>query len=208
MFYEPKDGHNLPHNPFNALVLPRPIGWISSLNKEGVANLAPFSFFNGVSYFPPQVMFSSTGTHEQGGLKDTVRNIEETGEFVVNMATFPLREAVNMTSIPAPHDEDEFALAGLEKAASNVVNVPRVAASPAHFECKHIQTLELPTAQEGKPNLVVFGEVVGIHIKDEMLVDGLVDMKAMEPISRLGYKDFAKLGDLFSMERPNWPMED
>lgn len=204
MFYEPKNGHGLPHNPFNALVLPRPIGWISSVSKEGIANLAPFSFFNAVSYTPPQVMFSATGSHEGGGLKDSVQNIHDTGEFVVNLATYPLKDAVNMSSISAPKGQDEFLIADLEKEKSELVSVPRVKKSPVHLECRYLQTVELPSANPSSPNLAIFGEVIGVHIQDEMIKDGLVDMQALQPISRLGYKDFARLGGVFSMDRPIW----
>ncbi|MTI09598.1 flavin reductase family protein [Curvivirga aplysinae] len=204
MFYQPKDGHNLPHNPFNALVTPRPIGWISSVSRFGKVNLAPYSFFNAVAYFPPQVMFSSTGHHQQGGLKDSVRNIQETGEFVVNIATYDLRDQLNKTSVPAPHDTDEFEFAELEKADSQIVSVPRVEASPAHLECKLTQIVSLPSEEQYGPNLAIFGEVVGIHIDESILVDGLVDARKMAPISRMGYQDFSALGDLFTMARPTW----
>lgn len=207
MFYEPKNGHGLPHNPFNALIVPRPIGWISSVNKEGIANLAPFSFFNAVSYTPPQVMFAATGSHEEGGLKDSVQNIHDTGEFVVNLATYPLKDAVNLSSIAAPNDQDEFSIAGLEKDDSKLISVPRVRESPVHLECRYIQTVELPSASPTSPNLVIFGEVIGVHIQDDMIKDGLVDMTALQPLSRLGYKDYAGLGNTFSMDRPKWNKE-
>ena len=130
MFFRSDQPHGLKRHPFNAIVVPRPIGWISSVNPEGRVNLAPYSFFNGVAYIPPQVMFAATGNHDQGGLKDSVRNVETTGEFVVNLATWSLREQMNMTAIPAPHGVDEFEIAGLTKAPAELVSAPRVAGKP------------------------------------------------------------------------------
>ncbi len=207
MFYNTSDPHGLPHNPFNALVTPRPIGWISSVDKDGNANLAPYSFFNAVSYSPPQVMFAASGYHADGGLKDSVRNIQETGEFVVNMVTWDLREAMNITSASAPHDTDEFDVAGLEKEPSELVAPPRVKASPAHLECRYSQTVELPRVSEDAANLVVFGEVIGIHIRDDILVDGLVDMTKADVLGRLGYMDYVRITEPFTMDRPEWPID-
>ncbi|NQV45537.1 MAG: flavin reductase family protein [Rhodospirillales bacterium] len=206
MFYNTSDPHGLPHNPFNALVTPRPIGWISSVDKDGNANLAPYSFFNAVSYSPPQVMFAASGYHADGGLKDSVRNIQETGEFVVNMVTWDLREAMNITSASAPHDTDEFDVAGLKKEPSELVTPPRVKASPAHLECRYSQTVELSRASEEAANLVVFGEVIGIHIRDDILVDGLVDMTKADVVGRLGYMDYVRIIEPFAMDRPGWPI--
>lgn len=209
MFYEPKDPHGLKHNPFNGLVVPRPIGWISSMDRNGQVNLAPYSFFNAVSYFPPQVMFSATSPHtNDDGPKDSVRNIIETGEFVHNMATWALREQVNTTSVAAPHGVDEFEVAGLTKAASSLVAPPRVAESPVHFECRLVKVVDLPASQEGGSNTVIFGEVIGIHIDDSVIVDGKVDIERLAPISRLGYRDFGCVGDVFEMVRPDWPIGD
>lgn len=208
MFYKTSDPHGLKHNPFNGLVVPRPIGWISSMDKDGHVNLAPYSFFNGVSYFPPQVMFSATSPHvTSAGPKDSVRNILETGEFVHNMATWDLREAVNITSVAAPHGEDEFELAGLTKEPAEMVAPPRVKESPVHFECKLVKVVDLPASQDGGSNSVIFGEVVGVHIDDSVIVDGLVDIAKLDPIARLGYRDYARIGDVFSMYRPDWPMK-
>ena len=145
MFYRPSEGHGLRRNPFNAVVVPRPIGWVSSVDAEGRVNLAPFSFFNAVSYVPPQVMFATTEPHREGGDKDSLRNIRETGEFAVNLATWPLREAVNASSAPAPHGIDEFELAGLTKAPARLVSPPLVAESPVHLECVLVQIVELPS---------------------------------------------------------------
>lgn len=205
MFYRAKEPHGLPHNPFNAIVVPRPIGWISSVDAEGRANLAPYSFFNGVAYSPPQVMYSSTSSHREGGMKDSVANVKATGEFVVSLATWSLREAMNATSAPAPHDVDEFDLAGLTPAPSVLVKPPRVKESPIHLECRLTRVVELPTWDEANPNTVMFGEVVGIHIDDSVLTDGLVDYHKAQPIGRLGYMDYVRVDEVFAMQRPGWP---
>ena len=207
MFYRPSDGHGLRHNPFNAIVVPRPIAWISSVDAEGRVNLAPFSFFNAVAYVPPQVMFAATGPHREGGYKDSLRNIRETGEFVANLATWSLREAVNTTSAPAPHGVDEFELAGLTKAPARLVRPPLVAESPVCLECVLVQTVALRSPDPDAPNTAVFGEVVGIHIADDAIVGGRVETPRLEPIARLGYDEYATLGEVFAMTRPGWPVE-
>lgn len=207
MFYRTDEPHGLPHNPFNALVVPRPIGWISSMDAAGNVNLAPYSFFNGVAYSPPQVMFATSGPHESGGLKDTISNIHETGEFVVNIATWELRHAVNNTSTPAPRGVDEFDAVGLEKQPSQLVSPPRVKASPIHLECTYSQTVELRKNDPNDANLVVFGTVIGIHISDDIMVDGMVDLMKADVIARLGYRDYARVTEIYSLPRPGWPME-
>ena len=205
MFYKSSEGSGLERNPFNAIVVPRPIGWISSIDGEGRVNLAPYSFFNAVAYRPPQVMFAATGNHAFGGLKDSVRNVEETGEFVVNLATWELRRQMNASAVPAPRVVDEFEYAGLTQEPAELVQVPRVAESPVHLECVHRQTVQLPTDDEEEPNTVVFGEVVGVHIDDRFIVDGKVDTVKMQPIGRLGYLEYVKVDNAFAMERPTWP---
>lgn len=205
MFYRPSEGHGLRRNPFNAVVVPRPIGWVSSVDAGGRVNLAPFSFFNAVSYVPPQVMFATTEPHREGGDKDSLRNIRETGEFAVNLATWPLREAVNASSAPAPHGIDEFELAGLTKAPARLVRPPLVAESPVHLECVLVQIVELPSPDPADPNTVVFGEVVGVHIADEVIVDGRVDPLRLDAIARLGYDQYTLVDEVFSMTRPGWP---
>ena len=205
MFYEPKDGSGLPHNPLNAIVVPRPIGWISTLSAEGVPNLAPYSFFNAVAYTPPQVMFSATSNHKFGGLKDAVADAQATGEFVVNVATWELREQMNASAVPAPREVDEFEYAGLTKAESRLVSCPRVAESPVHLECRCTTSLEVLTDNSDDPNTVVFGEVVGVHIDDSVLVDGRVDFLKLRPVGRLGYLDFVEVDSFFTMPRPEWP---
>ncbi len=206
MFYCTDLPHGLPHNPFNALVVPRPIGWISSVDADGVVNLAPYSFFNGVAYTPPQVMFSATGPHEAGGLKDTIANIEATGGYVVNLATWETREAMNRSASPAPHDVDEFEVARLTKAPAELVAAPRVAESPVHLECEYLQTVPLLSTRPDQPANMVIGKVVGVHIDDAVLVDGMVDFARLDVIGRLGYMDYVRVRDVFRMDRPGWPI--
>lgn len=198
MFYNAIDGtHGLEHDPFKALVAPRPIGWISTLGPDGVVNLAPYSFFNAISDKPPYVMFSSAGR------KDSLRNAEETGEFVCSLATYDLRDQMNATSASVAPDVDEMTLAGLTAAPSRLVKPPRVAESPVAFECKYAKTVDLPT-HNGAANqyAVVIGSVVGIHIDKSAIVDGRVDVTRLRPIARLGYMDYAVVDSVFSLERP------
>ncbi len=197
MFYETETNeHGLRHNPFKALVAPRPIGWISTVSTDGVINLAPYSFFNGVSDIPPFVMFSSAGQ------KDSQRNAEETGEFVCSLATYDLRDHMNTTSAGVGPEVDEMELAGLTPAPSNLVKPPRVAESPVALECKHFKSITLPAAEGRDPYSVVLGHVVGIHIDESVLNDGLVDMEKLRPIARLGYMDYTVVDTVFSMDRP------
>lgn len=199
MFYEPKDGHGLPHNPFNAIVTPRPIGWISSRSAAGVDNLAPYSFFNAVAYTPPQVMFASTGVKEdQDGTKDSVANIRATGVFAVNIVSYALRDAMNITSASLPAGVDEFARAGLEKSEAKTINCPYVAAAPAVLECKLSQLIPL----EGDNNWLVLGVVTGVHMADAHLKDGAFDVTSFQPLARLGYRDYSVIKDLFALNRP------
>ncbi|NNC65662.1 MAG: flavin reductase family protein [Gammaproteobacteria bacterium] len=202
MFYEPKDPHGLPHNPLYACVVPRPIGWISSLSADGHVNLAPFSFFNAVSMAPPMVMFCNNGSHVSGGIKDSGSNAESLGEFVFNMATWDLREQMNLSAAALARDADEFDFAGLTKAESNIVKPPRVAESPVAFECRTWKVISLPPMSDGAENTMVIGEVVGVYIADEALTDGLVDIERIKPIARLGYTDYAVVDEVFSMTRP------
>jgi flavin reductase (DIM6/NTAB) family NADH-FMN oxidoreductase RutF len=199
-FYEPRNGHGLPHDPFNAIVGPRPIGWISSHSSEGILNLAPYSFFNAFNYIPPIVGFASIGA------KDSLRNIEATGEFVWNLATRPLAEQMNQTCAAVGPEVDEFALASLSPAASRVIGVPRVAESPVSFECRRTQIIQLQRADGEKvPTWLVLGEVVGVHIDRASLKDGIYDTAAAGHILRGGGPaDYFTLGpeQLFRMFRP------
>ncbi|MDD9716676.1 flavin reductase family protein [Dinoroseobacter sp. PD6] len=200
MFYRPEEGHGLPHNPFNAIVTPRPIGWISSRGADGQDNLAPYSFFNAVAYVPPQVMFASTSAKEdRGDTKDSVANIRETGVFCVNIVSYALRDVMNVSSGSYPAEVDEFARAGIEKAPCETIDCARVAAAPANLECRLTQIVQL----EGPSNFVVFGQVTGIHMRDEHLVDGRFDVTTFRPLSRLGYRDYACVDNLFSLARPD-----
>lgn len=198
-FYEPRLGHGLPHDPFNAIVGPRPIGWISSQDSEGRLNLAPYSFFNAFNYTPPLIGFASVGA------KDTLRNIEQTGEFVWNLTTRDLAEQMNLSSAPLPPGISEFERAGLATAPSRIVSVPRVAASPVSFECRRSQIIRLQSAA-GEPvdTWLILGEVVGVHIAEALLVDGVYDTAAARPILRGGGPaDYFELGEAFKMRRPS-----
>ena len=200
-FYEPRNGHGLPHDPFNAIVGPRPIGWISTRSSAGVLNLAPYSFFNGFNYTPPIIGFSSVG------YKDSLRNIEQTGEFGWNLVTRPLAEAMNQTCAAVGPDVSEFELAGLTPIASQIIAAPRVAESPVSFECRCTQIIQLQnTAGEKLPTWLVLGEVVGVHIDALYLKDGVYDTASAEPILRGGGPaDYFSIGaqQLFKMRRPN-----
>jgi len=199
MFYNPKDGHGLPHNPFSAIVSPRPIGWISTRAADGINNLAPYSFFNAVAYEPPQVMFASTSTKEdQDGTKDSVANILATEVFCVNIVEYAMRDAMNATSANLGKEVDEFAHAGLELADCSNINCARVAQAPAALECKLTQVVSLP----GAHNRVVFGEVIGVHLRDDCIVEGRFDVTKYTPLARLGYRDYTSVEKLFALERP------
>jgi len=203
MYYEPdRDAHGLPRDPFKSLVVPRPIGWISTLGRDGVVNLAPYSFFNGVSTNPTMVMFCPGGVRPGGGVKDSRRNAEESGEFVVNIVGEAQREAMNLTSADVGPEVDEFTLAGLEALPSRRVRPPRVAGAPAHLECTYFKTVELPADDPASTNAIVIGRVVGIHIDETILSDGLIDMARFRPVARLGYMDYSVVDNVFTMLRP------
>lgn len=199
MFYRPEDGHGLPHNPFNAIVTPRPIGWISTRGQDGSENLAPYSFFNAVAYVPPQVMFSSTGTKEdRDGTKDSVSNIRDTGVFCVNIVEYAMKDAMNQTSGPWPREVDEYDKAGLEREACREIPCSRVAGTPAALECRMTQIVSL----KGRANFLVLGEVVGIHLRDDCVEDGMFDVLKYQPLARLGYRDYSRVTEVFSLKRP------
>ena len=201
MFYKIGSPHGLPRDPFKSCIVPRPIGWISTISPDGVVNLAPYSFFNGVAGEPPMVMFATNGKQHHG-TKDSVANAEATGEFVCNMATWELREKMNRTSAPVPPEEDEFALASLETEPSKLVKPPRVKASPTHLECLYHTTLELPCDIEGGRNAICVGRVIGVHIRDEFLTDGKVDIGLIVPLARLGYQDYTVAEKVVKITRP------
>ena len=199
MFYRPEDGHGLPHNPFNAIVTPRPIGWISTRGADGSENLAPYSFFNAVAYTPPQVMFASTGRKDdRGDTKDSVANIRETGVFCVNIVEYAMKDVMNQTSGPWPKDTDEFALAGIARADCATIACSRVANAPANLECRLTQIVPL----EGANNFAVFGEVVGVHMRDDCIADGEFDVLRYNPLTRMGYRDYSVIREKFSLKRP------
>lgn len=202
MFYEPdKHNHGLPRDPFKALVVPRPIGWISSIDPDGRPNLAPYSFFNGVASDPPCVMFSASLRRPERRYKDSHSNAEQSGEFVVNLATFDLREAMNASSAGLQPGENEFTAAGLEMLPSVMVKPPRVKGARAHLECVYLKTVELPSTKT-EANFMVIGRVVGIHIDDALIADGRVDIARARPIARLGYMDYCVVDEVFAMNRP------
>ena len=211
LFFEPDRANTaeglaalgLRRSPITALVVPRPIGWISTLSRSGVANLAPFSFFNMVSQRPATVVFCANGSHAEGGDKDSLQNARDTGEFVVNLATWDLRHKMNDSSTTASRNVDEFAIAGLTKAVSRIVRPPRVAESPINLECKVIKIVDLPGDDStGSRNTATFGKVVGVHIDARLIVDGIIDVTKARPLARLGYLDYATLSDVFVMPRP------
>jgi flavin reductase (DIM6/NTAB) family NADH-FMN oxidoreductase RutF len=199
-YYEPANGHGLPHDPFNAIVGPRPIGWVSTRGADDSVNLAPYSFFNAFSYTPPMLGFSSTS------MKDTVRNCQETGEFVWNMSTRALADQMNQTCAPVPYGTNEFGLAGLAALPSRLVAVPRVAASPVNFECKVTEIINLKNHTGAlTPAWLVLGEVIAVHIDRALLKDGVFDTFAAGIILRAGGPSaYAEIGpeNRFDMRRP------
>ena len=201
-YYEPVNGHGLKHDPFNAIIAPRPIGWISSRDAKGNVNLAPYSFFNGFCYHPPIIGFSSTSW------KDSVANIQESGEFVWNLATMDLAQQMNATAAHVAHDVSEFKIAGLTAAPSRIVDVPRVAESPVSFECERLVIVEV-----GVDRAVVLGKVVAIHVADEFVLDAAkcyIDTPKLDLIGRMhGRGWYARTTDRFDMPRidvADWPV--
>lgn len=192
MFYEPKNGHGLPHSPFTAIIAPRPIGWISSRGSLG-DNLAPYSFFNAVAYAPPQIMFASNG------IKDSLRNIRETGVFAVNIVAAAMLQPMSQTSAALPQGVDEFSAAGVQKAACHTIDCPRVADAPATLECRALQEVVLA----GGDNIMTIAEVVGVHLRDDCLIDGRFDLTKFQPVARAGYQDYAVIARLIAMTRPD-----
>lgn len=198
MFFEASSDHCLAHDPFKAIVAPRPIGWISTINTAGIPNLAPYSFFNAVSSDPPMVAFSSEG------LKDSVINAKQTGEFVCNFVSNSLIHEMNKTSASLPHGQNEFSFAGLEESLSNTVRPPRVALAAAALECRVVDVLVLKNLQGVETGrYLVVGQVVGTYINDKYIVDGKFDTAAARPVARCGYRDYALVESVFSLTRPD-----
>jgi flavin reductase (DIM6/NTAB) family NADH-FMN oxidoreductase RutF len=197
MFYDAvKNDHGFPNDPFKALVAPRPIGWIGSLAASGIANLAPFSFFNAISERPHYVVFGADL------LADTLQNVKETEEFSVNLATWDLREQMNASSAKVEPDIDEFELAALTKAPCRMIKAPRISESPVCLECRLFKTIELPDAEGSVRYEAVIGMVLGVHIDDRFIHEGRVDTAAMKPIARLGYSEYATVTEAWRMRRP------
>lgn len=201
MFWHTNEAHGLPRDPFKSCVIPRPIGWISTISPDGVPNLAPYSFFNGVAGDPPMVMFSS-GSRSADAPKDSIFNAEQTGEFVCSMVPLDLIDLMNDTSAGYDPEVDEAAHAGIEMEASELVKPMRVKASPIHLECKYYQTMELPVDRNGAGNAICVGHVVGVHIRDEVMKDGFVDVLKIRPTARLGYMDYTSIDRVFTLKRP------
>jgi flavin reductase (DIM6/NTAB) family NADH-FMN oxidoreductase RutF len=201
MYYETdQNNHGLPFNPLKACVVPRPIGWLTTISAAGAVNLAPF--FNVLSYDPPFVLFSAGSHEEDGGKKDSVINVEATGEFVYNMATWAQRDQMNQTALIVDRSLDEMAAAGLDPLPSRLVRPPRVKGSPVHFECRLHQIVTLPGRKPSSEHHVVIGRVVAVHIDDAALTsDGRVDVLKIRPIARLGYKDYTSVESVFQMEK-------
>ena len=201
MFYNTKDNnHGLRYNPFKACVVPRPIGWISTINGDGVENLAPFSYFNAVSDSPPVIMFSSSLKQDKD-LKDTIKNIKQVQEFVFNLATYDLRQEMMNTGVPLPYGVSEAKEYGIEMESSMFVNPPRVKMSPVSLECRVVRELEIDVENESCGVTVVFGHVVGIYINDEFIVDGKLDILKLKPIARLGYDQYALIDTIFTIKK-------
>ena len=200
MFYEPKKGVPFKIDPFKSLIFPRPIGWISSVSKNGVANLAPYSYFNAVTDEPPQIMFCSNGGSSHYKYKDSLSNILSTKEFVVNFATSLTRNQMNNSSKDFKPDEDEFILSKLKKKKSKLVSVPSVKDSPVNLECKLIKTIKLKSNSK-KISTMIIGEVIGIFIKDKFIKNNRVDSLSMRYIARMGYSEYTTVSSRFTLKR-------
>jgi len=208
MFYDTaRRDHGMAQDPLTALIVPRPIGWISTLDGQGRVNLAPYSFYNAVSASPPMVYFSTTGTYGDNPTKHSRRNAEETGEFVVNMVSAVLAKQMNITTSMVDYGVDEMKLAGLTPAPSRYVKPPRVAESPIALECKYWKTIEMPIEEgrEKQQATVVFGRVVGIHVDDTIVRNGRIDTLAFKPVARLGYSEYTTTENVWKMRRPDDP---
>jgi len=201
VFWKTDEPHGLRFNPLKSCVIPRPIGWISTVSADGVNNLAPYSYFNTVSESPWIVMFSG-GKRPEGDPKDSVANVEATGEFVCNMVTEELVQVMNQSSAPYEKDQDEAAIIEIEMEPSEMVKPLRVKASPIHLECKFIDKKVLPTTKPDGGSTICFGEVIGVHIRDEVLNDGVIDVAAIKPVGRLGYLDYAIVDNIVTVPRP------
>ncbi len=204
MFYETKkNNHGLKHDPFKSCIIPRPIAWITTISNDGVDNCAPYSFFNGVSSDPPMVMFANNGSAIDGsGPRDTFSNIKENQEFVINISTFNTKDKMNKTSARLCRNVSEIEFASLETLDSRLVKPKRLKESPINMECTLYKIIDLPGITEDNYNGILIGKVIGIHINDEYIKDGKVDVKKIKPLARLGYFDYSVIDDFFSIKRP------
>ena len=204
MFYETKtNNHGLKHNPFKSCIIPRPIAWITTISNDGIDNCAPYSFFNGVSSDPPMVMFANNGPAIDGsGPRDTFSNIKENQEFVINISTFNTKDKMNKTSARLCRNVSEIEFASLETLDSRLVKPKRLKESPINMECTLYKIIDLPGITEDNYNGILIGKVIGIHINDEYIKDGKVDVKKIKPLARLGYFDYSVIDDFFSIKRP------
>ncbi|MEC6997742.1 MAG: flavin reductase family protein [Pseudomonadota bacterium] len=204
MFYETKtNNHGLKHNPFKSCIIPRPIAWITTISNDGIDNCAPYSFFNGVSSDPPMVMFANNGSAIDGsGPRDTFSNIKENQEFVINISTFNTKDKMNKTSARLCRNVSEIEFASLETLDSRLVKPKRLKESPINMECTLYKIIDLPGITEDNYNGILIGKVIGIHINDEYIKDGKVDVKKIKPLARLGYFDYSVIDDFFSIKRP------
>ena len=200
MFYKPKK-NPFSIDPYKSLIFPRPIGWISSIDKKGIVNLAPYSYFNAIADDPPQIMFVAGASDRSSQKKDTLTNIMTTKEFVVNFATTATRKQMNISSKDIHKDDDEFVLAKLKKRKSRLVKVPSVADSPVNLECKFLKSIKLKSSLR-KFSTMVMGEVIGIYIKDSFIVKGRVNSTAMRYVARMGYSEYTTVSSKFKMKRP------
>ena len=200
MFYEPKKGVPFKVDPFKSLIFPRPIGWISSVNKNGVANLAPYSYFNAVTDEPPQIMFCSNGSSTHGKYKDSLSNILHTKEFVVNFVTTVTRNQMNISSRDFKPDEDEFLLSNLKKKKSKLVKAPSVRDSPVNLECKLVKKIKLQSNSD-KTSTMIVGEVIGVYINNKFIKNNRVDSVSMKYIARMGYSEYTTISSKFNLKR-------
>lgn len=199
MFYETKNHHNLKYNPFKSCIVPRPIGWISTINNNGKVNIAPYSYFNAVADSPPMVMFA-TSKKDDSNSKDSITNIELNGEFVVNISNYDLKEEMRLSSTSLPYDVSEAEEFNIEVEPSHYIKVPRIKSSPISLECNYVKTINLDFGDHIVSSEIVIGHVIGIHIADDIIVDGKIDINKLRPIARLGYDQYAIIDHVFSMK--------
>lgn len=203
MFYETdKNDHGLKYNPFKSCIVPRPIAWITTVSDDNIHNCAPYSFFNGVAADPPMVMYATNGIQPMGGHKDTISNIRDNKEFVVNIVTYEAKDKMNETTAPFNPNESEIDFAKLDVLESKLISPVRLAISPIHMECKLFKVIDLPSLESNKYNGMVIGHVIGIHINDDVLKDDKIDLEKIKPLSRLGYMDYSVVDNIFEMARP------